>query len=319
MRSRYVLQTVIGWAAILLAEPVQAQSIFETLFGGSKGAASPAIARAPSRLLPPGGQAGVNGGDAYTATLPVPRSRAYQDEDAPSSNFGGRTYRTVCVRLCDGFYWPVSFSATRNRFYRDANLCSSSCTSESKLFHFPVNGGPIDDAVDLTGRVYSRLPAAFKYRKALVPSCACKPDPWSEAEAGRHRAYAAKGETGKDIPAVNVSKSAEMPVPPPSGLQETVVVSDAKAADRQSTALQPLAEDVDRQANASKAISAKLTKSTSARAPSVADAPPKRAERSRQQLAPPQPVQSQANAGGFWGGGQAPKYSWPGDGPVRVR
>ena len=318
MRSRYVLQTIIGCATILLAEPVHAQSIFETLFGGSKGAASPGFARAPSRLFPPGGQAGVNGGNTYTAPLPVPRSRAYQDEEAPSSNFGGRTYRTVCVRLCDGFYWPVSFSATRNRFYRDANLCSSSCTSEAKLFYFPVNGGPIDDAIDLTGRVYSRLPAALKYRKALVPSCACKPDPWSEAEAGRHRAYAAREETGKDNPAV-VSKSAEMPVPPTSGLQETVVVSDAKAADQKFTALQLQAQDPNRQVNAAKAISAKLTKSTSARAPSVADAPPKRAERSRRQLASPQPVQSQANAGGFWGGSQAPNYSWPGDGPVRVR
>ena len=25
----------------------------------------------------------------------------------------GATYRTMCVRLCDGYYWPISFTATR--------------------------------------------------------------------------------------------------------------------------------------------------------------------------------------------------------------
>ena len=45
--------------------------------------------------------------------------------------------------------------------------------------------------VDLTGMAYSALPNAFRYRKALVPECRCRPQPWSEAELQRHREYAA--------------------------------------------------------------------------------------------------------------------------------
>ena len=168
----------LGAAAIVagmwgLATPVQAQSFFETLFGGSKPAyPQPNTYRDPNRLLPPGAMpsTGISGSAPYgIRQMPQPRRSGDDDDGAGHrSNDRGRSYRTVCVRMCDGFYWPVSFSAPRSRLYRDASVCSSSCGSEAKLFHFPSNGGQIDDAVDLTGRVYSRLPNAFKYRKSLV-------------------------------------------------------------------------------------------------------------------------------------------------------
>ena len=37
------------------------------------------------------------------------------------------TYRTVCVRMCDGYYFPVSFSVTPDRFERDRQSCENSC------------------------------------------------------------------------------------------------------------------------------------------------------------------------------------------------
>ena len=36
--------------------------------------------------------------------------------------------------------------------------------------------------VDLTGRAYTKLPTAFRYRKALSETCKCKPDPWAQSE-----------------------------------------------------------------------------------------------------------------------------------------
>jgi hypothetical protein len=44
--------------------------------------------------------------------------------------------------------------------------------------------------VDLSGRSYASLPNAFRYRKALVEGCSCKPAPWSVEEAARHQGYA---------------------------------------------------------------------------------------------------------------------------------
>ena len=45
-------------------------------------------------------------------------------------------------------------------------------------------------AVDLTGMTYGSLANAFKYRKTLVEGCRCRPQPWSQSEAERHRGYA---------------------------------------------------------------------------------------------------------------------------------
>ena len=56
---------------------------------------------------------------------------------------------------------------------------------------------------DLSGRAYGRLPQAFQYRKELVAGCACKPEPWSEAELARHEAYAMiEAEAAKEARAV---------------------------------------------------------------------------------------------------------------------
>ncbi len=98
-------------------------------------------------------------------------------------------YRTVCVRLCDGYYFPVSASSQRARFHRDDDLCRNSCESGARLFYHPI-GKDIDHAVDLEGQAYTRLPNAFRYRKALKPGCACRPEPWSDTARERHDRYA---------------------------------------------------------------------------------------------------------------------------------
>jgi hypothetical protein len=46
----------------------------------------------------------------------------------------GGTYRTLCVRLCDGFYFPISYSTRRGRFAGDAKQCEQSCPAGSRLF-----------------------------------------------------------------------------------------------------------------------------------------------------------------------------------------
>jgi hypothetical protein len=100
------------------------------------------------------------------------------------------TYRTLCVRLCDGYYFPISSAASQDTLAHDADVCSASCGAEARLFFHPSSGGDARSAVDLTGMAYSSLPNAFRYRKTLVEDCRCRPQPWSQVEAERHRAYA---------------------------------------------------------------------------------------------------------------------------------
>jgi len=118
-----------------------------------------------------------------------PRFNAYSPYDGGLPQDRPETFRTLCVRTCDGYYFPISFSTTRSAFGRDADRCTASCGSDARLFYHPNPGGKVEDMVDLSGLGYASLPNAFKYRQSLASSCACKPEPWSEAELERHRNY----------------------------------------------------------------------------------------------------------------------------------
>jgi uncharacterized protein DUF2865 len=81
--------------------------------------------------------------------------------DRRSGRHEGGTYRMRCVRLCDGFYLPVSFATRRQRFARDAKQCEQSCPTRARLFVHRNPGESADDMVDLAGRPYRKLPTAF--------------------------------------------------------------------------------------------------------------------------------------------------------------
>lgn len=107
------------------------------------------------------------------------------------------TYRTLCVRLCDGFYWPVSFSTTRDGLAEDKDACESSCGVPVKLFYYQNPDGTPEEAVDLKGQRYASLANAFRYRNEYVDSCKCQPHPWEAASLQRHQKYAALVRDGK--------------------------------------------------------------------------------------------------------------------------
>jgi hypothetical protein len=70
------------------------------------------------------------------------------------------------VRTCDGRYFPISASDGESR----AASCNSFCpASETKV----VYGSHIENAATETGKPYSELPNAFRYRSELVAGCTC--------------------------------------------------------------------------------------------------------------------------------------------------
>jgi Protein of unknown function (DUF2865) len=83
------------------------------------------------------------------------------------------TYRTVCVRLCDGAYFPISFSTTRNRFKSDAARCQANCGSTAQLFVSKLPSFEAEDLVDVHGAAYADLANAFKFRTSYDPACTC--------------------------------------------------------------------------------------------------------------------------------------------------
>jgi len=99
----------------------------------------------------------------------------------------GNTYRTLCVRTCDGFYFPISFSALPSKFDEDAKVCQASCpASEAVLYSHRNPGEDVSQAVSSAGRPYTELPNAFAYRKALSPSCSCRGAGQTWADALKH-------------------------------------------------------------------------------------------------------------------------------------
>jgi hypothetical protein len=101
----------------------------------------------------------------------------------PSGPMGG-TYRTVCVRTCDGYYFPISFETTPDHFREDEATCQRMCpAAEVQLYTYHNPGEEVSQAVSLNGRLYTELPAAFQYRKALSAACSCRRpgESWAEA------------------------------------------------------------------------------------------------------------------------------------------
>jgi hypothetical protein len=82
---------------------------------------------------------------------------------AQATRYGAANY---CVRSCDGRYFPVNGPDKQSR----AEACNSFCpASDTKL----VYGSSIDAAATETGKPYSELPNAFRYREELVAGCTC--------------------------------------------------------------------------------------------------------------------------------------------------
>src|SRR5215510_21257 len=87
------------------------------------------------------------------------------------------TYRTLCVRLCDGFYFPISFAVPASSLERDAERCRASCGTEARLFYHANPGGSVESMFDLSGQAYNALPTAFSYRKTFLAGCSCRLQP----------------------------------------------------------------------------------------------------------------------------------------------
>jgi Protein of unknown function (DUF2865) len=135
------------------------------------------------------------------------------DNGAPTG-----TYRTVCVRTCDGGYFPLSFATVPARFPDDEKSCKALCpATEAELFAYRNPGEDISSAVSINGQPYTSLPNAFHFRSEFNPSCACKApgQTWSDAlKSIDEKAEAAQ--QGDIIVTEESAKKMQRPVAKPS-------------------------------------------------------------------------------------------------------
>jgi hypothetical protein len=93
-------------------------------------------------------------------------------------------YRTICVRTCDGYYFPISFSVPASRFQDDERTCQRMCpAAQVSLYAYHNPGEEVAQAVSIDGRPYTDLPTAFRYRQEFNPACSCRKAGQSWADA----------------------------------------------------------------------------------------------------------------------------------------
>ena len=95
----------------------------------------------------------------------------------PRASSGGN-YRTLCVRSCDGFFFPVSSAASPSDFGRDERTCQMMCPgTKAELYFHSASGQESEDMVSArTREPYTEMPNAFAYRNADAPmskACGC--------------------------------------------------------------------------------------------------------------------------------------------------
>jgi hypothetical protein len=136
-------------------------------------------------------------------TVFVERKRRYERWTIKTSlKFGtqprvGGGY-TICVRTCDGSFFPVSYFGADSRSDTLEQVCRSLCpNADVALYSFPF-GGTVDEAVSSTGEPYSHLPNAGKFEQSYEPACSCRPpgQSWAEALAAAEAKY---GRHSRDV------------------------------------------------------------------------------------------------------------------------
>src|SRR5690606_32754028 len=129
-------------------------------------------------------------------------------------------FRTLCVRSCDGYYFPISWSVSFGAFERDARACQAMCPgTQVELHHHRVSGEDSEDMVSAaTGLPYREMENAFLYRRpaASFPAgCGCGA---AAAQGGAGGCRSIGGDYAANEPAglTGAALAAEAAVPLPS-------------------------------------------------------------------------------------------------------
>lgn len=85
--------------------------------------------------------------------------------------------RTVCVRACDGYLFPLGRLVSRSDLPLHEAACAAACpNAATSLYTLGARQNDLDRAVSLDGRPYRALEVANLYRTRRVEQCSCQPD-----------------------------------------------------------------------------------------------------------------------------------------------
>jgi hypothetical protein len=137
------------------------------------------------------------------------------DGDQPAEERPRGGPMAICVRDCDGGFFPITYSA-RSSNLDDLNaLCKAMCPGvEAKLYTQSQWKG-LESAVSINGEPYSDHPNALKFQKSYDPACDCKPagKSWVEALADAEKILAERNAKDQMVTAEQAEQMSR-PIPP---------------------------------------------------------------------------------------------------------
>ncbi len=145
---------------------------------------------------------------------------------------GHGNLRTVCVRTCDGGFFPISSGATPRDFRRDQKVCAMMCPeTETQLFYQSMTNGQETEQMTstVTGRAYHELPNAFAYRTRDLSKpgvCGCNLSAYYQEMIKREKAAkgedAGRQETGSVTAIETLPKTEKTVTETPARIEERV-------------------------------------------------------------------------------------------------
>ena len=192
---------------------------------------------ARARLLAAYESGGCNdrSGAARTSAQAERRQSASDDgrqaDSAPAGDglrqAAGVPRRALCVRTCDGYFFPIAYAASEANFTGDQQRCEAACPgTEVELYYDGASGdGGATMVSGRTGAPYSALPSALLYKKAGYQrplTCGCNPQKGFSVIAG-----------GQPLPG---DPAARAPVVTPVSAEGSVVTVAAPPKDEETHA-----------------------------------------------------------------------------------
>ena len=122
---------------------------------------------------------------------------------------GGGSGKPVCVRLCDGYFFPLASLGNRGSV-DTGQMCQAQCPgAETEAFTMGA-GEDIEHATGEGGKSYMELENALRYQKATVPDCSCRKTDQSWGQALKP----AEDMLGGSDAVIDADKAAKMSRPP---------------------------------------------------------------------------------------------------------
>jgi hypothetical protein len=109
----------------------------------------------------------------------------------------------ICVRGCDGGFFPITYSAKSSHLDDLNALCKAMCPGADAKLYTQSQWKGLESAVSIDGEPYADHPNALKFQTSYDPSCGCKrrDESWVEALAEAERLLAERNKKDQMVTA----------------------------------------------------------------------------------------------------------------------